>query len=385
MGYVNFRTPMGWLCNWYLKHYCNAHLSWCGDQLNLPSPLPVLKEKVSQKCLHKYRVYFNYCTLSYSAPWWDWQRWQREIDFMAMNGVNMPLSPVGLEGVWYNTLLQFGFSDQEARDYLVAPCYFAWQWMTNIQSHGGPLPKEWIDRHIRLGQQILQRQRALGMSPIQQGFSGCVPREFIEKFPKAKIMKKSKWCNFEGTAQLDPLDPLFKKFGKAFIEEEVKLFGTSHMYATDPFHEGKPPQSDAEYLQKVGTAVYDLMDDIDSQSLWVMQGWSIRKDIACAVPKGKLLVLDLAGGKWKSTGQFWGYDFIKGQLHNFGGRINMHGDLAEIARNPYVKTKNKASKMVGTGLFMEGIIQNPVFYDLYFDVLWRSEGVDIQQGCRTKN
>lgn len=27
----------------------------------------------------------NYCTVSYTAAYWDWERWQREIDFMAMN------------------------------------------------------------------------------------------------------------------------------------------------------------------------------------------------------------------------------------------------------------------------------------------------------------
>lgn len=26
--------------NWYLKYHCNRHVSWCGDQLALPDPLP---------------------------------------------------------------------------------------------------------------------------------------------------------------------------------------------------------------------------------------------------------------------------------------------------------------------------------------------------------
>ena len=57
----------------------------------------------------------NYCTVSYTAAYWDWERWQREIDFMAMNSINMPLATVGLEAVWYNTLLKHRFTDEEAR------------------------------------------------------------------------------------------------------------------------------------------------------------------------------------------------------------------------------------------------------------------------------
>jgi len=366
--------------NWYLKHYCNCQLSWCGDQLNLPKTLPVLKTKLRKVCLHKYRTYFNYCTLSYTASWWNWKRWQREIDFMAMNGINMPLSVIGLEGVWYNTLLKFGFSDQEAREYLVGPTFFAWQWMTNIQSHGGPLPKNWIDSHIILGRQIITAQRKLGMRPIQQGFSGCVPRKLKEKFPKANILNERGWGGFKGTCQLDPLDPLFKKFGKAFIQEEIRLFGTAHVYAADPFHEGTPPKSGDEYLGKVGKAIYELLMEVDPKATWAMQSWSLRKAIVCAVPKDCLLVLDLNGKHGRNEFKnFWGYNFVKGQLHNFGNRINLHGDLRYLARNPFAATAKKIKNTVGTGLFMEGIMQNPVFYNLYFDLIWRDQPVDINQ------
>ena len=94
--------------HWYLKYTCQAQLSWFGDQLNLPERLPLPAAKERRTINGKYRAYFNYCTLSYTAPWWDWERWQREIDFMAMNGINMPLQPIGLDAVWYETLLRMG-------------------------------------------------------------------------------------------------------------------------------------------------------------------------------------------------------------------------------------------------------------------------------------
>ena len=361
--------------HWYLKHRVNCHLSWCGDQLDLPNELPKVGKTVKVTTLHEHRVYFNYCTLNYTCSWWDWERWQREVDFMAMNGINMPLGVVGLEGVWYETLLEFGFTDLEAREFLVGPTHFAWQWMTNIQGKGEALPKEWIDKRLALGRKLLDRQRALGMTPIQQGFTGFVPRLLKEKFPDANIVREGGWCGFEGTAQLDPLDPLFRKFGKAFLQNEIKLLGTSHVYAADPFHEGHPPKPGKEYLKKVGSEIFKLIDEVDPKATIAMQAWTIRKEICEAFPKDRLVVLDLAGGRSSGDG-FWGYKFVKGQLHNFGGRINMHGDLSYVASNPFAHTAKAKPLCAGLGLFPESIEQNPVFYNMVFDMVWRTEAVD---------
>ena len=129
--------------NWYLKYYCNAHTSWFGDRLNLPDQLPLPSEKVYKEINGEYRAYFNYCTLSYTGAWWDWERWQKEIDYMAMNSINMPLSVIGLEAVWYNTLLRFNFTDQEAREFLVAQhillgngCKISKRWEGHFPCHG---------------------------------------------------------------------------------------------------------------------------------------------------------------------------------------------------------------------------------------------------------
>lgn len=362
--------------NWYLKNRANCHVSWCGDQLTFPAELPKVGEAVTVASPLKYRVYFNYCTLSYSASWWNWERWQREIDFMAMNGINMPLSVVGLENVWYETLLAHGWTDEEARKFLSGPAFFAWQWMTNLEAHCGPLPKSWLERSRDLGRKVIDRQRELGMTPIQQGFTGHVPRLTKEKFPKAKISFKSHWVGFPGAAQLDPLDPLFDKIGKTFLEKQKELFGQSHYYGCDPFHEGEPPSEDAAYLQAVGKKLESLITSVDPQGKIAMQSWSLREEIATAIPKEKLLILDLAGHKHRATENFWGYEFVTGRLHNFGGRTKMHGDMRGLAANPFAALAQSIPNCKGGGFFMEGIIQNPAYYDLAFDQLWKTGKVD---------
>lgn len=366
--------------NHYLKYYCHAQMSWNGDNMALPARLPKVEGMVSSVTPFDERVYLNYCTLSYTMPWWDWQRWQREIDWMAMHGINMPLAAIGQEAVWQNTLRRFGMDDDQIRTFLVGPAFQAWQWMTNIESYGGPLPQSWIDSHLELGQQILARQRELGMTPILQSFTGYVPAKLREKYPQAAIKSKNRWCNaFAATMQLDPLDPLFDQMGKAFLEEQQKLFGTDHIYAADPFHEGAAPSNAPEYLAAVGKKIWDVTSGFDPEAVIAMQTWSLREPIVKAFPKDRLLLLDLVGSNHKRYKDFWGYPYVAGILHNYGGRVYLGGNLPYYAGNAHNLLKEKTGNLVGIGMFPEAIEHNPVVYDLASEIAWMRQAPELDK------
>lgn len=123
--------------HWYLKYVARVHLSWCGSRMDLPEHLPLPEQPYRQVVVQKYRSYMNYCTFNYSASWWDFERWEKELDFMALCGVNLPLFTVGMEGVWQAALLELGFTEQETRAFLCGPAFLAWQWMTNIEGFCG--------------------------------------------------------------------------------------------------------------------------------------------------------------------------------------------------------------------------------------------------------
>ena len=154
-----------------------------------------------------------------------------------------------------------------------------------------------------------------------------------EKYPDAKIQLQPSWCGFTGAAQLDPTDSLFTVIGRDFLEEEKKLYGAHGVYAADPFHESQPPVDTPEYLSAVGNSIHKLFNDFDPNSIWAMQAWSLREPIVKAVPKENLLILDLNGAKSQQENACWGYPLVAGNLHNFGGRINLHGDLRLLASN----------------------------------------------------
>jgi alpha-N-acetylglucosaminidase len=378
----------------YLNEYCHAQITWNGSNLNLPKILPVVKTKIRKATPYEYRYYLNYCTFNYSMSWWDWPRWEKEIDWMALHGINMPLAITGEEYTWYRVYKEMGFTDDDLKGFFCGPSYFSWFWMGNLDGWGGPLPLSWIKNHFELQKKILQRQRALGMKPVLPAFTGHVPAAFKKKFPGAKL-KQTNWTNgFADTYILDSEDPMFAAIGKKFLQKQTALLGTDHLYSADTFNENEPPSDEPEFLSKLSARVYDGMHQADTAAVWVMQGWLFYSDrkfwkekqteaLLQSVPNDKMILLDLATEiepVWKRTDAFYGKPWIWNMLHNFGGNTNMFGRMETIATEPAKALHDaKSGNLKGIGLTMEGIEQNPMLYELMMHNTWQDEAIDVNE------
>jgi alpha-N-acetylglucosaminidase len=104
--------------NWYLKYYCHRSMSHLGDQLAPVTELPVIGQPVTVKTTSIYRYALNYCTFNYTMSFYDWDDWQWELDWMALNGVNLMLVANGSEAVWQNTLRRMNYSEKEIADFI---------------------------------------------------------------------------------------------------------------------------------------------------------------------------------------------------------------------------------------------------------------------------
>ena len=377
---------------YYLTHFCHCQVTWNGTNLHMPKTLPRVTKKIRQSSPYQYRYYLNYCTFNYSISWWDWKRWEKEIDWMALHGINMPLAITGEEFAWYTVYKEMGFSDKDLESFFSGPAYFSWFWMGNLDGWGGPLPLSWMKSHMLLQQNILQRERELGMKPVLPAFTGHVPAAFKKKFPNAKL-KATNWKNgFEDTYILNPEDSLFAVVGKKFLQTQKRLYGTDHLYSADTFNENEPPSDDTGYLAKLSGRLYESMKEADPEAVWVMQGWLFYSDrkfwkapqiqaLLDAVPNKHMILLDLAAEiepVWKRTNAFYGKPWIWNMVHNFGGNISMFGRMDTVAKGPAGALNDPASgNLVGMGLTMEGIEQNPVMYELLTQQVWQDKSVDI--------
>jgi len=378
----------------YLTNYTHCQVTWNGVNLNLPQKLPSVKHLIHKNTPYQYRYYLNYCTFNYSMSWWGWDRWQKEIDWMALHGINMPPALTGQEYTWYRVYKDMGFSDGDLKGFFCGPAYFSWFWMGNLDGWGGPLPVSWMENHRDLQQQILRRERDLGMKPVLQSFTGHVPASFQKRFPSSQL-KKTNWNNgFADTYILDTKDPLFAEIGRKFIETQTRLYGTDHLYSADTFNENEPPTNDTTYLSALSARVYQGMSNADPKAIWVMQGWLFYNDrkfwnqpqvkaLLNAVPDDRMIILDLAAEiqpVWKRTEAFYGKRWIWNMLHNFGGNIVLFGRMNEVANGPASAFADPGSKRLsGIGLTMEAIEQNPVLYELMTDNIWRDKPINLDE------
>lgn len=378
----------------YLTEYAHCQITWNGTNLNLPKVLPVLKEKVSRNSPYDYRYYLNYCTFSYSMSWWDWERWEKEIDWMAMHGINMPLAITGQEYTWYHVYKEMGFSDKDMSEFFSGPAFFGWFYMGNLDAWGGPLPMSWINNHKDLQLKIVQRERELGMKPVLPAFTGHVPAAFKKKYPAAKL-KTANWTNgFADTYILDADDPMYAEVGRKFLQKQTEVYGTDHLYSADTFNENEPPTDDPAYLTKLGKGIYENMKQVDTAATWIMQGWLFYSDkkfwkqpqieaLLKDVPNDKMIILDLATEiepVWKTTNAFHGKQWIWNMLHNFGGNLSIFGRIDGVANNPALALKDpKSGNLRGIGLTMEAIEQTPILYELMTSHTWRDTPVDLKE------
>ncbi|XP_065837644.1 alpha-N-acetylglucosaminidase-like [Oscarella lobularis] len=380
---------------WYLKYYCYCEVSWgnngTGDQLNVPSPLPQPTEKLRVESPVKYKYYMNVCTVSYSMAWWDWNRWQREIDWMALQGINLPLSFTGQEYIWAKVFMQMGLNESELDEYFSGPAFLAWNRMGNMRGWGGPLRTSWREKQYNLQKQILARQREFGMTSVLAGFSGHVPEALKRIYPNANLTRSPDWGRFNDTYccvyLLSPIDPEFQTVAKAYVQVQTQEFGTDHVYNVDTFNEMNPASSDPTYLAEASGAVLKGLQAGDPDAIWLMQGWLFRsgfwgpaemKAYLNAIPNDKMIILDLAAETnpiWSKSDSFYGKPFVWCFLHNFGGTRGLYGNLSRIATGPLAD--RAGSTMDGIGITMEAIEQNPVAYQLMLEMGWRSEPFDL--------
>lgn len=376
--------------NHYLKRYCNTTVSWYADvPVEMPEVLPTIPSKETATAKVERRFFLNYCTYGYTMPFWTWKEWERFIDWMALNGINMPLAITGQEAVWYNVWANLGMTDEEIRNYFTGPTYLPWHRMANIDKWNGPLPKEWLDNQIELQRQILARERALNMKPVLPAFAGHVPAELKRLYPEANIQYLGEWAGFADTYRchfLNPEEPLFAKIQKMFLDEQTRLFGTDHIYGVDPFNEVDPPSWEPKYLKNVSKNMFNTLKQADPKAEWMQMTWMFYHDKAkwtaprieallTGVKKGKMWLLDYHCEKvelWKNTNKFHGQPYIWCYLGNFGGNTTLTGNVKDSGHRLDIALNEGGKNLEGIGSTLEGldVVQFP--YEYIFEKAWTS-------------
>lgn len=376
-NYVSIATGL----NWYLKYYAGVQLSWNGMTAQLPAVLPAVPQKERHETDLKYRYDFNYCTYSYTMAFWDWNRWEKEIDWMALHGINLPLAVVGADVVWYNVLTKLGYTKDEINEFIAGPAFQGWWLMNNLEGWGGPNPDSWYKQRETLQKQILKRMREYGIQPVLPGYSGMVPHNAKERLG-LNVSDPGLWCGYRRPAFLQPTDPRFNEIADLYYKEMSRLYGKADFYSMDPFHEGGSVAG--VDLNAAGQAIWGAMKKANPKAVWVAQAWQAnpRQKMIENLPAGDFLVLDLFAecrpqwgypeSTWYRKEGFGKHDWLYCMLLNYGGNVGLHGKMKHVIDEFYkAKTSSFGKTMKGVGMTMEGSENNPVMFELLCELPWR--------------
>ena len=365
--------------NYYLKYYCNVCISQYSRQTQMPfEPVPV-PDPVHKTTRAKIRYAYNYCTHSYTMPFWGEREWRDELDYLALNGVNAVLDLTGMEEVWRRFLTRLGYRPFEIKNFLTGPAYYAWQYMANISGFGGPIHDSWYRERTELARKNHRIMRTLGMSPILQVYNGMVPVDIAEKRPTVKLMPaQGLWNGFQRPAVLKTTHPCYAELARMFYDCQREVYGDhTRFFAGDLFHEGG--NSGTMSVSKATQIVMDELLRYRPDACWIIQGWgeNPRGSMLSGLRKYKdhCLILDLYAEKrplWKTRREFKNRPWAYCVLVNFGGRMGVNGPLQTVF-DDLQDAMAHARYFTGVGITPEASGINPIFADLLFDLMWGTE------------
>lgn len=345
------------------------------------------------------RYYLNVVTFGYTTAFWDWARWEQEIDWMALHGINMPLALTAQEAIMARVYRRLGLSEEEITRSFCGPAHLPWLRMGNISGIDSPLPATWHAGQVELQHKILARMRELGMQPICPGFSGVVSADWVRHFPGEPVLQLH-WGGqqrFE-THLLQAHSPLFARMQQLFVQEWEREFGPCSHYLIDSFNEMPVP---AELdLAAYGEAVHRSLQAAHPGAVWVMQGWMFGyqrhiwtparlRELLSRIPDDKMLLLDLAADYthllWKQEANsafyegFFGKPWVLSYIPNMGGKTGYTGVLEFYATHPARAMDAPAEQRpAGFGFAPEGLENNEVVYELLSDAAWEPRGIALR-------
>ncbi len=372
----------------YIRDNDLGMIGWRGAVLRIPRKLPDA-EKTAVTSPFKFNQMYNVVTAGYSFPYWNWERWEHELDWMAFHGYNMILDPIATEAIAERVWLKIGLTQKEIDDFVCGPAHAPWHRMGNIAKVDGPLPKEWHKDQVALQHKILKRLKELNITPVFQGFAGFVPYGMKRLYPNEKyyVTHWNGGFNHErAPIYIMPDSPLFKKLLTMYINEWEKEFGKGKYYLIDTFNElkkmpGKKGKSMKDIMEEYGKNLSTMLAEINPDAAWALQGWifsyqgdiwtpEVVKALLSKVPDEKMLIFDMMG-VWKKYKGFYGKPWIYGMITNMGGRTPYTGDFNRYIRGPQevIDSKDKGNN-VGNSNHSEGVETNAVIFELMADTGW---------------
>ncbi|MFD3694856.1 alpha-N-acetylglucosaminidase [Streptomyces sp. NPDC058646] len=365
---------------WYLQHVAGADIGWPGDSLGmLPATLPGVPAPVTRRAVVPHRYALNDTDDGYAGPYRSFEEHQRQVDLLALHGINEVFVQVGAEYPYYRALQDFGYSAEELRKWIPGPAHQSWWLLQNLSGFGGPVSERLMRERAELGGRIAEQLRGLGMTPVLPGYFGTVPPGFAARNPGSVTVAQGDWAGFDRPDWLDPASPAFGKLAAAYYAQQRAVFGDSTMYRMSPLHEGG--RTGSVDVKAAAGAIQDALHAAHPGALWAVLGWQDdpTAELLAGVDTSKLLILDGLSDRYNRLDRetrWGGAPYALGTIYNFGGHTTVGANTSVwIERfGPWRAKGNSA--LTGIAYLPEATGTNPAAFDLFTDLAWEPGNVD---------
>lgn len=359
----------------YLKEYCNVLVPGGDYDISFVKSAPLPSKKIVYSVPQKLRLAFTYERYSTEIDGWGFDRWEKELDFLAMHGVNAPLILTGSDGVLYKTLMEFRFKKEVALEFIAGSGYFYHQLKGNLFGFLPIYSVDYLDKKIEVGRKATERAKELGMSPIHQGYISAVPFSFRRNYTKTDLIKRKVWNQFPPAMTIEPTDSVhIEVFQKAYLEKQKELLGEVHNYLFDPLLDVDFKGYNS-FIEKSISMYANFLKGFDPDGVWFVHSQALH-----AYPDriNDMVIIDETGDEADSSNGFGGNDFVVGYRGNLNGRTVICGNMQALSENPFLTIKEKYSNAVGTGLFFDSDYCNTAFYNLASEMLTCDTRMDLK-------
>jgi alpha-N-acetylglucosaminidase len=174
---------------------------------------------------------------------------------------------------------------------------------------------------------------------------------------------------------------MFARIASAFYRHQRELYGDTGIYDMEVFQEGG--SSGDVPVPEAARRVQTALQTAHPGALWMMLAWqgNPRQDLLAGVDRQHLFIIDIDHDRVPRDDRqkdFQGAPFLFGGIWAFGGRTTLGTNI----RNDTERLQRMARhnpNMVGTAVFPEGMDSNPFAFDLFTEMAWRNEPVDLPQ------
>lgn len=337
----------------YLGRYHGVVITSGDYDISTISSAPLPEEKINRTIKRKIRAMTSYEAFSLSGNFRGFDRWEKEIDFMAMHGFNRALQPVGFDGVLFRTLTDIGMPENFCLEFSSGPAFLMNQLTGNIAGTNSVNSKEYLERKITVGKLISDRERSLGIEPIFPAAIPSVPFSLRKKYIKMDIFKAPMWHNFPPIFFIRPKNAFFSVFNKKFLTVQREALGETHSYIFEGVYESDKKGYNS-HLADLGKALEEMLNEFDKDAVCYLHTSSINADFFKSCSGDKYIFLDDCEMS-KSSDILSDKKYIPEVSGNRYGRTGVYGNVQKLCDNPF------ANSELGGALAFDTFDINPVY------------------------